>query len=110
MRLFLHRGVDKFFKILAEVFLLAKSEINEPKIQKGSVRGEKTLARLASGFVFLLANPDFYSHLVSWRVRVVVRTAVLHNKMSQCHSLQNKHQTSSISAVSLSFVSFQSNT
>jgi hypothetical protein len=32
------------------------------------VRGEKILARLASGFVFLLAKPEFYSHLASWRV------------------------------------------
>jgi hypothetical protein len=36
------------------------------------VRGEKTLARLASGFVFLLANSEFYSHLANWRV--VIRT------------------------------------
>jgi hypothetical protein len=36
---------------------------------KGSVIGEKKqLARLASGFVFLLASPEFYSHLASWRV------------------------------------------
>jgi hypothetical protein len=27
--------------------------------------GKKTLARLESGFVFLLANPEFYSHLAS---------------------------------------------
>jgi hypothetical protein len=27
------------------------------------VRGEKTITRLARGFVFLLANPEFYSHL-----------------------------------------------
>jgi hypothetical protein len=32
------------------------------------VRGVKTLAKLASGFVFLLANSKFYSHLASWRV------------------------------------------
>jgi hypothetical protein len=32
------------------------------------VIGEKTLARLASWFVFLLANPEFHSHLASWRV------------------------------------------
>jgi hypothetical protein len=32
------------------------------------VRGEKTLARLANGFAFLLAKPEFYSHLASWRV------------------------------------------
>jgi hypothetical protein len=28
--------------------------------------------RLASGFVFLLTNPEFYLHLTSWRV--VIRT------------------------------------
>jgi hypothetical protein len=33
---------------------------------------ENTVARLASGFVYLLGNPDFYSHLASWRV--VIRT------------------------------------
>jgi hypothetical protein len=33
---------------------------------------EKTLARLASGFAYLLANPKFYLHLASWRV--VIRT------------------------------------
>jgi hypothetical protein len=32
----------------------------------------KKIARLASGFVFLLAIPEFYSHLASWRV--VIRT------------------------------------
>jgi hypothetical protein len=39
------------------------------------VRGKKNLARLVSGFVFSLAKPEFYSHLVSWRV--VIRTPVL---------------------------------
>jgi hypothetical protein len=29
---------------------------------------EKKLARLASGFVFLLAKPEFYLHLTSWQV------------------------------------------
>jgi hypothetical protein len=29
---------------------------------------EKTPTRLVSGFVILLANPEFYSHLMSWRV------------------------------------------
>jgi hypothetical protein len=33
-----------------------------------SVREIKTLARLASRFLFLLANPEFYSHLASWQV------------------------------------------
>jgi hypothetical protein len=37
--------------------------------------GEKTLTRLASGFVCLLANPEFYSHLASWQV--VIRTPEL---------------------------------
>jgi hypothetical protein len=32
------------------------------------VRGEKFLGRLASGFAFLLANPEFHSHLASWQV------------------------------------------
>jgi hypothetical protein len=30
------------------------------------------IARLTTGFVFLLAKPKFYSHLASWRV--VIRT------------------------------------
>jgi hypothetical protein len=29
---------------------------------------EKTLDRVASGFVFLLAKPEFYSHLASLRM------------------------------------------
>jgi hypothetical protein len=32
-----------------------------------SERG-KTLAKLANGLIFLLANPEFYSHLTNWRV------------------------------------------
>jgi hypothetical protein len=36
------------------------------------VKGEKILARLASGFLFWLANPEFYTHLASWQV--VIRT------------------------------------
>jgi hypothetical protein len=39
-----------------------------------SERG-KNLARLVSGFVFLRANPEFYSHLAGWRV--VFRTPAL---------------------------------
>jgi hypothetical protein len=41
-----------------------------PRYRTG--QGEKILARLASGFVLLLAKSEFYSHLVSWRV--VIRT------------------------------------
>jgi hypothetical protein len=36
---------------------------------------EKKLAMLTSGFVYLLANPEFYSHLASWQV--VIRTPAL---------------------------------
>jgi hypothetical protein len=43
--------------------------------------GRKTLARLANGFVFLLANPEFYSHLVSWSV---VKLAPLHTHYMAC--------------------------
>jgi hypothetical protein len=73
--------VDMCFKTHAQLassseFSLAKSEKNWPNIEKLSVGGEKTLARLASGFVFLLANPDFNSSLASWRV--VIRTIVLY--------------------------------
>jgi hypothetical protein len=57
---------------LASTFSLAKSENNWPNIQTLSVRGKTNFARLASEFVFLLANPEFYSHLASWQV--VIRT------------------------------------
>jgi hypothetical protein len=64
--------VDTFSKTLAKlasrpVFSLAKTENNWPNIKKGSVRGEK-MARLARGFVILLTNLEFYSHLASWQV------------------------------------------
>jgi hypothetical protein len=53
---------------VVQYFLLAKSEKNWPKnIERVTGRG-KTLARLARGFTFLLANPEFYSHLHVWRV------------------------------------------
>jgi hypothetical protein len=45
--------------------MLAMSGNNWPNVQKLSVSGEKSLARLASGFVFLLANPKFYLHVAS---------------------------------------------
>jgi hypothetical protein len=43
------RGMDKFFKTILAI-----------------------LARLASELVYLLTNPELYSHLASWRV--VIRT------------------------------------
>jgi hypothetical protein len=74
------RGVNKLFKTLARlasrpVFSLAKSENDWPKLWKGYMRGEKALAWMAIGFVFLLANLEFYLHLASWRV--VIRTPVM---------------------------------
>jgi hypothetical protein len=66
--------LDKFFKTLAKLAnghspsQKTGAENNCPNI----VEGKKTLAMLASEFVFLLANPEFYSHLASWRV--VTRT------------------------------------
>jgi hypothetical protein len=44
------------------------------------VRGKKILARLVVGFVFLLAKPEFYSHVASWRV--VIRTPEVREKLS----------------------------
>jgi hypothetical protein len=63
--------VDKFFKLASSlVFSLAK--LKKKKLAKnieGVSECEKTLARLASVFfLVLLANPDFYSYLASWRV------------------------------------------
>jgi hypothetical protein len=48
-----------------------------------SVRRKNTLARLASGFLFLLAKPEFYSHLASWRV--VIRTHT-NDSAVECYS------------------------
>jgi hypothetical protein len=53
-------------------FLLAKSENNWPNIIEIVSKRKKILARLASGYVSLLANLEFYSQLASWRV--VIRT------------------------------------
>jgi hypothetical protein len=59
------RGVDKFFK----EYSLAKSGNNWPKnIERVSESRKKNLTRLLIGFVFLLANPELYSHLASWQV------------------------------------------
>jgi hypothetical protein len=70
------RGVGMFFKTLAKLGSSLKNfhspskqqQKNWPHLQKLSVRGETILTRLASGFVFLLAKPEFYSHLASWRM------------------------------------------
>jgi hypothetical protein len=52
--------MDKFFS--SSEFSIVKSENNSELGEKESVRGEKTLARLTSGYLFLLAKPEFYSH------------------------------------------------
>jgi hypothetical protein len=62
----------------------------------------KKIARLASGFVFLLANPEFYSHLASWRV--VIRTPAL--RRSSVYEQKVKFGTTEnrFSALSLKFL------
>jgi hypothetical protein len=64
------RGVNKLLKTLAKlvsssVISLAKSENNWAKNRETVSERETNLARLASGFVFLLANSELYSHLSS---------------------------------------------
>jgi uncharacterized ion transporter superfamily protein YfcC len=49
----------------SSVFSLAKSEKNQKYRKSKREEEKKNLARLASGFVFLLANPEFYSQLAS---------------------------------------------
>jgi hypothetical protein len=70
INLLYNRGVDEFFKTLASlascsIFSLAKTENKWPKIQKGSVRGEKNPCQTGEWVCIFLANPKFYSHLVS---------------------------------------------
>jgi hypothetical protein len=64
------RGVDKGFSRHSsnwhQYFHLPSLKTTGHKHRKSE--REKTLARLASWFVFLLANPEFHSHLASWRV------------------------------------------
>jgi hypothetical protein len=70
------RSGDKFFKTLAKlvssldelgIFTRPIRKQLAKKIERVSEMGKK-LARLASGFASSLANPEFYSHLASWRV------------------------------------------
>jgi hypothetical protein len=64
--------VDKFFKTLAKLVWRVVQYFHSPEQKttgqkhrkRVSERGKK-LARLASGFVFLLSNPEFHSHLAS---------------------------------------------
>jgi hypothetical protein len=68
-------GVNKFFKTLASLtnfwrvffpnFNSQRHETTGPKYRKGPWKGKKHLAMLANGFIFLLAKPEFYSHLAS---------------------------------------------
>jgi hypothetical protein len=70
--LMLTRGVDKFFK-----FSMFTRQVRKQLVKnvESIELVKKQLDRLASGSVFLLANPKFYSYLASWRV--VIRTSVL---------------------------------
>jgi hypothetical protein len=45
-----------------------KQKTTGPMYGNGQWEGKKKLARLASKLAFLLAKPEFHSHLVSWRV------------------------------------------
>jgi hypothetical protein len=64
--------VDKFFK--TSIFTRQVRKQLAKNIERVN-EGKKPLARLANGFVFLLANPEFYLHLLSWQV--VIRTPAL---------------------------------
>jgi hypothetical protein len=61
------RGVDKFFKTLAK--LASSSAFSFAKLKKKTTTDQ---CQTGSGFVFLLANPEFHVHLANWRV--VIRT------------------------------------
>jgi hypothetical protein len=65
--------VEKFFQTLARLasnneFSLAKSENILGSRMEESVREEKTLAKLASWFLFLLSTAEFHLHFAIWRV------------------------------------------
>jgi hypothetical protein len=53
---------------VVENFLLSSQETTGPIYRNCQWEGKKNLARLVSGFVFLLANSELYLHLSSWRV------------------------------------------
>jgi hypothetical protein len=58
-------------------------ETTGQKYRKGQREGKKFLARLAGGFIFLLANPEFYSHLASWRVGIRTPVYIMCFSVSQ---------------------------
>jgi hypothetical protein len=69
--------VDQFFQTLQYFRIFTRQFRKQPGIREGRIRErekEKNLSRLASGFVFLLANPEVFLHLASWRV--VIHTPV----------------------------------
>jgi hypothetical protein len=68
--------VDTFFHTLArgvENFYSPNQKTTRDWAKNNSLRENKTLV---SGFLFLLAKPEFYSHLAGWRV--VIRTPAVH--------------------------------
>jgi hypothetical protein len=78
------RGVDMFFKTLAiQYFHSPSHKTTDQKYRKGLVRRGKKLARLASGFVFLLANPEFYSHLASGYPQPLNSSLATHHHLPQ---------------------------
>jgi hypothetical protein len=75
---------------VVENFRLPNQKTTLDQGRKDSVKGEQTLATMASGFLFLLAKPEFHSHLASWRVHV--HTPV---RFSCCNYMQQPlHSTS----------------
>jgi hypothetical protein len=86
--------VHKFFKSLAKlasslVWRVVKNVHSSSQKRKQLAQniktvseGEKTLARLVSGFVFLHANPEFYSHLASGRVVIRTPATGMHHNLA----------------------------
>jgi hypothetical protein len=76
IRVHVCKGVDKFsrhspnWRVVKNI-PSPSQKITGPIFRNCQLEGKK-LARLASEFVFLLANPEFYSYLASWQV--VIRT------------------------------------
>jgi hypothetical protein len=64
------RGVDKFFPV--KNIYSPKQKMIGDRERKNQSEGKK---KVASGFLVLLAKPDFHSHMASWRV--IIRTRVI---------------------------------
>jgi hypothetical protein len=68
--------MDKFFQDTRQsgewlsIFTCQVRKQLAKNIERVCERDKKNPTRVASGFVFLLAKPEFYSHLASWRVLI----------------------------------------